>query len=303
MTVRVSGQVTLPTNPNGVVFQADAHQVLGGRTWKQVQGLGLQGLETLHQESGLDAALAFSWRVGVDRKNRRTPQVLAVFVFDGPATSGHLASLEDRMRSSDIGWGTSQVERIPQNRAMSLMKQSGRLLQLWEKGPNSPVVRDLVFSDRGVLLRERAPIDCAKDDFLDGVRHVEARTPRFEDHDAELERMRMVFAEHFAKRIVEADGRIREEEVVFLDTVFPAHLMRRLGLDDAQRAHELFDEACQRLPHALGHHDKLAMIGLFFSACYSDGSLDAREMRVLKEAGETLGLTRKEVASYLERFW
>ena len=45
------------------------------------------------------------------------------------------------------------------------------------------------------------------------------------------------------------------------------------------------------------------MVGLFFSACYSDGNLDAREMRVLKEAGEALGLTRQEVAAYLERFW
>jgi uncharacterized tellurite resistance protein B-like protein len=53
----------------------------------------------------------------------------------------------------------------------------------------------------------------------------------------------------------------------------------------------------------LGHHDKLAMIGLFFSACYSDGSLDAREMRVLKEAGEMLGLTTREVVDYLQRFW
>jgi hypothetical protein len=31
--------------------------------------------------------------------------------------------------------------------------------------------------------------------------------------------------------------------------------------------------------------------------------LDAREMKVLKEAGEALGLTREEVVQYLQRFW
>ena len=45
------------------------------------------------------------------------------------------------------------------------------------------------------------------------------------------------------------------------------------------------------------------MIGLFFSACYSDGALDAREMRVLREAGESLGMETRDVARYLERFW
>ena len=53
----------------------------------------------------------------------------------------------------------------------------------------------------------------------------------------------------------------------------------------------------------LGHHDKLAMIGLFFSACYSDGTLDAREMRVLKDAADALGVERERVVQYLQRFW
>ena len=53
------------------------------------------------------------------------------------------------------------------------------------------------------------------------------------------------------------------------------------------------------------HHD----IGVDGSAIIESnpldtpGSLDAREMRVLREAGEVLGLTRQEVAKYLQRFW
>lgn len=301
--ITLNGEVVLPTNPNAVVFQADALDVLGGRAWKQVQRLGLVGLEPFHARSGINAVLGFAWRVVADRKNRRIPQVLVVNVFDGPATSSDLKALEDAMRNSNIAWSSAQIERIPQNCALSLMLREGKLLQLWDVGRGEPHVRDLVMGERGVMLRERSPQDVTPDEFLDGVRHVRARPPRFEDHDADLERMRLVFAQHFAKRIVEADGRVRDEEVVFLDTVFPGHLMHRLGLDDAARADHWFGRACEVLPGVLGHHDKLAMIGLFFSACYSDGNLDAREMRVLKEAGEALGLAPTEVGQYLERFW
>lgn len=301
--IALSGEVVLPTNPNAVVFQCDALDVLGGRPWKQVQRLGLVGLEPFHARSGITAVLGFAWRVNTDRKNRRVPQVLVVNVFDGAATSADLKSLEDAMRNSSVSWSSAQIERIPQNVALSLMLREGKLLQLWDLGRGEPHVRDLVLGERGVMLRERSPQDVSPDDFLEGVRHVRARPPRFEDHDADLERMRLVFAKHFAHRIVEADGRVRDEEVVFLDTVFPGHLMHRLGLDDAARADAWFAKACETLPKALGHHDKLAMIGLFFSACYSDGNLDAREMRVLKEAGEALGLSASEVGQYLERFW
>jgi uncharacterized tellurite resistance protein B-like protein len=88
-----------------------------------------------------------------------------------------------------------------------------------------------------------------------------------------------------------------------MSSVFPDDLMARLGLEDDAACDEYLQAAYEELPALLGYHDKLGLIGLFFSACYSDGSLDAREMRVLKEAGEALGLTREEVVKYLRRFW
>lgn len=303
MSVVPKGQVTLPMNPNGVVFLADAETVLGGRSPREVLELGRIGLEALYQESGLSAAFALAWRVAIDRKNERRPQVMVVFVFDGPATKGHLAALEASMRNSVVPWSPAQIERMPQNRALGLMRLDGRLLQLWESSDRGPVVRDLVLSERGVSIRERGPQEVDHSDFPVSVRHMLARPPRFEDHDADLERMRLVFARHFANLIVEADGRIREEELVFLDTVFPNSLMRQLDLNDDLEIEAWLDRAFKELPHALGHHDKLAMIGLFFSACYSDGALDAREMRVLREAGESLGMETRDVARYLERFW
>ena len=115
--------------------------------------------------------------------------------------------------------------------------------------------------------------------------------------------MRLAFALQFTRRIVEADGVVREREAEFFDAVFPRDLVLRLGLDDASTQAEYFDAARVELPRTLGHHDKLGLVGLFFSACFSDGSLDAREMRILKDAGEALGLTREQVVKYLRRFW
>ena len=94
-----------------------------------------------------------------------------------------------------------------------------------------------------------------------------------------------------------------EDEEQFMRTVFPEALFQQLGIGLVEIRQEWLEEAVRVLPGVLGQHDKLAMVGLFFSACYSDGSLDAREMKVLKEAGEVLGLTRQEVVKYLQRFW
>ena len=303
MPVAVQGEITMPTNPNGVVFTADAREVLAGRSWTDVERIAARCLDRFHTSSGLSALVCFSWRVAVDRKNKKTPQLLMVFVIDGPASAADIFALEDEVRGTAVLWSDSQVERLPANAVLCLMIEQEQLYQLWESGSGRPVARQLSLGDQSVGIVEQSPEGVTGDDFLPGVRHVRARPPQHEDHDAEIERMRLAFAYHYARCIVEADGEVLEEEEVFIKTVFPSHLMRRLGLDDEAEAKACFSLSLEHLPVALGHHDKLAMVGLFFSACYSDGRLDAREMRVLRQAGEALGLTRHEVAGYLERFW
>ena len=303
MAVAIDGEIVLPTNPNGVVFAAPAADVLAARSWLEVQGLLVGGLEQFERDSGLAAMGSFSWRVATDRKNRRKAMVLALYVFDGPATAAHLRILETHMEGSPVAWGHSHIERLPPNCCHSLLCAGGRLHQLWDTGSGAARVRELALVDRGVVILEKTSESVEARDFLPGVTHVKGRPAGMDDQDTELERMRLVFSRHFAQRIIEADGRLREEELVFMDTVFPDHLLKSLDLDDDRVAQEWLEEALRRLPAGLGHHDKLALVGLFFSACYSDGSLDTREMRVLREAGEALGLTAREVGRYLERFW
>ena len=277
--------------------------MLVGRSWGDLQQTAALALEAFHISSGIDPTVFFGWRVSRDRKNRQVDLVTMQFVFDGPATSNDLAVLESTVARDPIHWSPSSIERIPANSIPSLMRTAKGLFQLWRGDRGREVTHRLEMTARGVAISETQRSQPADGHFLDGVQHASCRRPTAEEHDADLERMRLVFAEHFSRRIVEADGVVKEDEEQFLETVFPRLMLHRMGLADHGVRSEWYDNAVQRLPYLLGHHDKLAMIGLFFSACYSDGSLDAREMRVLKDAGEILGLTKGEVVQYLQRFW
>ena len=303
MAMDFGPQLTLPTNPNCVTFAASAYDVLIDRTWSDVQQKAARALQDFYAASRISPTAFFGWRISRARKNRSTPMVTMQFVFDGPASADHLAGLETVVSNDSVHWSPSSIERIPSNSIPSLMVTTDGLFQLWRVEEDGEVAQRLEMSERGIRVTDTQRNSAIDSQFLPGVKHASYRRPTAEEHDEGLERMRLVFAEHFARRIVEADGVVHEDEEQFLETVFPELMLRRMGLVDHALRSEWYAEAVKCLPSKLGHHDKLAMIGLFFSACYSDGSLDAREMRVLKEAGEILGLTKAEVVKYLQRFW
>jgi len=303
MAIAFGRQLTLPTNPNCVTFAASAADVLAGRPWSGVQQISARALEDFYVASGISPTVFFSWRVSRDRKNNRIPQVTMQFVFDGPATAAHLDIIESTMAVSAVLWSESSIERIPTNSIPSLMVNGDGLHQLWRQSEGIDVAERLELVDLGVRIAHTTARDATSEQFINGVKHARFRRATVDEHDESLERMRLIFAQHFSRLIIEADGIVKEDEQHFMDTVFPEIMMRRMGLDNHAVRSEWYDESIRRLPSLLGHHDKLAMVGLFFSACYSDGSLDAREMKVLKEAGEILGLTRQDVVKYLQRFW
>jgi uncharacterized tellurite resistance protein B-like protein len=303
MAIDFGQPLTLPTNPNCVTFAASAAEVLAGKSWRDLQRRATVPLHQFFLASGISPTAYFGWRMARDRKNRNTAQITLQFVFDGPATAAHLARLESTVARDEMGWTSSSIERIPANSIPSLMVTSEGLFQLWHVLEHRTVAHHLHLTDHGIQLGETTQQAAVKSQFLDGARHAVYRRPTASEHNENLERMRLIFAEHFARRIMEADGVVRTDERQFMETVFPRMMLERMGLIDHAIRKEWYDQSLRELPTLLGHHDKLAMIGLFFSACYSDGSLDAREMRVLKEAGEMLGLTTSEVVDYLQRFW
>lgn len=303
MAITLDGAQTLPTNPNCVAFAADAQDVLKGRRWLGLQQSCVRAMDRFHRDSGLPILSTFSWRTSTNRKNQRHPELMAAFVIDGPATRAHLESLEASMSMTGVYWSPSQVERIPTQAVQSAMWVDGECVQLWRGTEQSPILESMQWTEAGVMTVERPLSEVSEREVLKDAVHRVGRPPTFADHDSDLERMRLAFARDFVTRIIEADGKVVEEEREFLATVFPNFLIERLELSSDDDKIRWQERASKELPSRLGHHDKLAMVGLFFSACYSDGNLDAREMKVLKTAGESLGLTRHEVVAYLQRFW
>jgi len=299
-----SDPLLLPANPNAVVFSAPASLVFGHRTWGQVLELAQGPLLTLHRASGLPCVAGFGWRVGLDRKNRRTLRVAMYFVVDGPLAAEHLDQLEQATSHNPVRWGSSQVERLPGNGLPVLVAHDGGCSLLVENGSGGGAVRGLRYDGSAlhtvsIALTEEA---IASREVLD-LPPVAGRLPDYNDADRELECMRLAFAHTFAQRIMEADGVVHDGEARFMAEVFRPTFLVRLGIGEPHERTPWFERSIRELPERLGYHDKLALIGLFFSACYSDGTLDAREMRVLKDASDALGVERERVVQYLQRFW
>lgn len=292
----------LPANPNCVSFVVEATAEVAGRPWAEALRSAARAGLPFHAASGLPCMVGLSWRAQLDRKNRRHLHVQQYFVFDGPATSAHLDALERSVCAEVPGFGAGSIERVPVTGVSALLVRDGVAHALVLRSGGRLAVRHLAFRD-GKVQPEEVDLDAAGDLLPLEMPRVVGIAPAYGEAERESERMRLAFALHFARRIVEADGVVRPDEEEFLRAVFPSDLVTRLGLDDVAVRDEYFDAAREALAVQLGHHDKLGLVGLFFSACYSDGSLDAREMRVLREAGELLGLTREEVVKYLRRFW
>lgn len=297
-------ELSIPANPNGVVFATNAAVLYEGRSWAALLQLARDIALPLHAESGLTVLVGFSWRAMLDRRNHRRLQGLMYVVMDGPVTREHLAHLEAGVEKLGLGFGAPSIERVPPTGAHALLAHHGKVhaLLLREGSGHEPLLRALHFREGRVVtsITRAEAIGSAE---LAGLPTAVAVSAPYGPEEQESERLRLAFALGITQRILQADGVVDPQETEWATELFPPDLLGRLGLLDPAIQAEYFEAARQVLPSSLGHHDKLALIGLFFSACYSDGRVDAREMRVLKEAAEQIGLTREEVVKYLQRFW
>ena len=301
VSVLVNQSISLPSNPNGIVFISDAAELLAGRPWVDVQRIAAKALRSFYASSSLDIAAYFCWRVGLDSSDQRRSQVTLHFVIDGPAAPHHLNTLEEALSDTAVPWSAPTIESVPDHALRSLYMKGGDMHQVWTRveGVAYHYWLDLEGVARvrvGKLAASRARPDV----FLPGLVHVIGRPGREADDD--LERMRLAFARVFVQRIVEADGVVDSDEKSFLYDMFPADLMHARRLAQPELLKKWYTAACDQLHSRLGHHDKLALIGLLFSASYSDGSLDKREMMVLRQAGKILGLENEQVINYLRAF-
>jgi len=291
----------LPGNPNCLAFAAPARHVLAGRSWARVVELAAEVLADFHAACGLAVVLGFSKRVALDRRNRRQQQVTMYLLLDGPAAPEHVDQLEQTVARDPLGWGQGTIERLPVDGVHCLYAGDGEVSLVVGGPTGAEEVAQLTWRD-GAATPRSVSLAQADPALLDWPK-VRLGPARYGPEERETERMRLAFAHDFAQRIVEADGVIHADEEAFMATVFHPDTLRRLGLDTDEARQTYLRLALRELPGRIGYHDKLALVGLFFTACYSDGNLDAREMRVLKDASEALGVDRERVVSYLQRFW
>ncbi len=304
MAVQVGNPVSLPTNPNALIYGANATEVLRGRPFTDVQRICARALDRFGQSSGLVAEVLFGWRIVQDRRNVRSTQVTASFVVDGPAGAIEIGLIDAVMEASSIPWTPMTIERVPRNAVHSLISRGGSVEQIWVEEQGELVASRLVLHPDDVVRIHRTRPDVARADaFLPGVGHVVGVERDLTEADLEIARMRLAWTLDHARQIVAADGKIDAQEARFLETVFPETVLNEMRIgSEAERA-AVAAVAKERLPNVLGYHDKLALVSLLFSCSYSDGQLEASEMKVVREAGAALGLSRDDVVAWLRRYW
>ena len=121
-----------------------------------------------------------------------------------------------------------------------------------------------------------------------------------------LDRLRVAFAVHEAKRIVDADGILDVGEIELLVLAFPNPWLRTCGfLDERTRltpaCEAAYHEALEVLPRSLSLEQKLELVTLFHRTCMVDGELHERELQLLLEAARRLGVPGPALREHLRK--
>jgi tellurite resistance protein len=299
-----SQKLALPTTASCVTWSSEARKVLGvGKgAWRDLQQVAALALQHFHAKTGHDAAVWFADEPLTDADNRPGTLIAMYFGTDAKATKDDLAAFEPPIAQSGLPWSADGVHERPDTAFPSLGVRKGTLYQVWEDGPD-PTATSLTsgFSSRRKLT---AFSRATEDDFLPWVKHA---IGVFAVPDPEKARNRrqleVAFAYRIAERIVAADGVVDAAEQAFLERMFTADELGALWLDDPDLREAMARTAEKDLGAQLGHHQKLALLSTFYAACYADGRVELRELKVLKDACAALGLDNQEVVASLKKLW
>jgi uncharacterized tellurite resistance protein B-like protein len=121
-----------------------------------------------------------------------------------------------------------------------------------------------------------------------------------EDEGFELPELHLAFAYHHAQLVVQADGRVVEEEARLLEEAFPfddiiaARFFDPSTKQFTPRFGEALRMAIEVLPEALSGEGKFVLMGLLLKLCLVDGDYHPREAAVLLRAGLMLGVSERD---------
>jgi uncharacterized tellurite resistance protein B-like protein len=133
------------------------------------------------------------------------------------------------------------------------------------------------------------------------ISESEAMTPE------QLERQQMAFLLKVALRIVAADNEVKTAELTAMDKLFPARELQRVGFVNENFEwvfsviDKCFKEAKKSLPTALSHPERLAMIRKLADLSLADYSLTMREIRIVEDAAELMGINRNDLMALLDQ--
>lgn len=200
------------------------------------------------------------------------------------------------------GWLFDGAHPRPVDAFPVLARIDGELLQLWRQD------RQGLFCERLRRVEGRVERQCCRvgeaetSSFLPRLSHALIEGGRVDQADTRRkQRFEMAFAYRVAQRIIEADGVIDSDEASFLRASFPSDRMAALGLQDAVVREEVADMAEAQLAQLLSHHEKLALLNLFYGTSRADGRVAVGELNALREAAATLEIDSGEVVRYLAR--
>lgn len=273
--------------------------------WDHIIRVVSSSLRNFHEVSGADAMVWFDLTEWVTRSKRPTLLLAVYFCTDARARKEDLNAFEPALGASGLPWAVDGVMVRPRKARPVLVTVEGEPAHIWIERPEHKEAFTLMMGAEAERVtwrthRLQGDVEAA---FLPEMGHVIGRLSVPDPSErARVDRLKLVFAHSVAHRIVEADGVVDEGEAAFLQSRFPPERLAALELGPEQRE-EALAEAEAELATLLGHHEKLALLSTFYAACYADGRLEVRELRVLKEAAAVLGLERDEVVGYLQRLW
>lgn len=300
----LQGEIEVPRSRDAVAFSFITNRVSDSvdGLWLHLMRVFSASLEAFSVSVGSDALCCVELSVGWDRKKRPATILAVYFSTDGLVTREAMAALEPALAGSGLPWSVDGVLRRSRAARPILATNEGALVQIWQDFEGEFVTSSVSFGQSAGWALHHLSTG-SEDDFLPGLRHASCRLAR--RHDSErhaLERLKVGFGYAVAHEIIEADGVIEASEIRFVDENFPPAMLCRFGINDENYL-EVRAEAEPVLAAELGHHEKLALLSLFYSACYADGRIELSELTALRSAAEAIGLERGEVAAYLQRLW
>ena len=309
MYIAIDSQtIPLPTSNDCATFSVEAKTVFqGGRVpWKAVINPAALALQHFYAVTGRTAAVWFDDQQWTDAEGVVGSLITMYLCTDAAITRSELVALGEPIMKANVGWSTDGIHPRSESAFPCLVIWRGDLYQSWLGGEGGQSPYYVSLNALGNRVR-RLNTGFKEADIRDFTPHVSHAVCKFgQSQSADIhhkDQLKMAFALQTAERVIEADGVVEEDELAFIARTFPEEDVKRLWLDDVALRDTLARQAGEELKNLLGYHEKLALLSTFFAACYSDGKLEVRELRVLKEASATLGLESDDVVNYLQKLW